>query len=765
MDVIKTDNKLSPTKDSLTPPTNMAEVTTEGTTTKQSGGGKGSSDDDPDDGSSGGGSSGGSSTAIIGAAAGGAVLLIILVIFIIIFIRRRRRENKSSDTHLYEKPVKYKTSKNKETVNEEQTHQNNPPSSDERDENPNVFTAPSGDVYAKPIKKKPTPDSEYQNGLQNDTYANMQADISAGVDESDGVKISRFLFYVEEMKKNKNFGFEKEFNELPVGQTHPWVVGRRAENVNKNKYKNNAAYDHSRVVLSGEDYINANFIQGIKSEVYIAAQGPVEETVNDFWQMIWEQDCTCIIALTNLVELGKVKCFKYWPDGETSFGEIHVKTVKTELFADYVLRYLDIKKDGRGKKIIQYHFISWPDHGVPKYPTKLLAFRHRFRALHTVSAQPIVVHCSAGIGRTGTFIALDMTLLRLIQLNEQTININETINELRNQRVNMVQTLEQYILVHNAVLETVLCGFTEIVAENLKTEIERLEQKELNKSFTGFEIEFNKLSSVCHPFAPEECMAALLQKNKSKNRDSKIYPTENLRVYLSGSKEEEDPYINATYVHSYTQARAYIATQAPLPNTINDFWQMVFEKKTVVVVMLNNMSEEKTIYPQYWPDNFNEEQKYGDLFVKMVSAETRGPIISRKFVITNKNLKAAVTEHVVRHVQFTDWPEHGVPGNHSDVMDLLDSVEEAQQRSANGAVIVHCSNGAHRTGTYLTLAIQRERLSSEHVIDIFRCIKMLREQRPQFVGNLDQYKFCYDAMLTFVESFTTYDNIPKVQKE
>ena len=123
-----------------------------------------------------------------------------------------------------------------------------------------------------------------------------------------------------------------------------------------------------------------------------------------------------------------------------------------------------------------------------------------------------------------------------------------------------------------------------------------------------------------------------------------------------------------------------------------------------------------------------------------------------------------MTEHVVRHVQFTDWPENGIPENHGDVMELLDGVE-TQQRSGNGAVIIHCSNGAHRTGTYLTLAIQRERVSTEHVIDIFRCIKMLREQRPQFVGNLEQYKFCYYAMLTFVESFKTYDNIPKVEKE
>ncbi|XP_028402750.1 receptor-type tyrosine-protein phosphatase S-like [Dendronephthya gigantea] len=764
MDVVTTDKSpttiKSQTKNSI-----ATETTTRHTTTKPVGGdgdGNGGPLDEEQDGDS----SEGPGTVIIGAGAGGGVLLIILVIFIIIYVRRRRGGNGSGNDRLYDKPVEFKKTKKKKSLDVEE--ENYPPSSDMGEENKNTITAPSGDVYAKPVKKKHRTESEggenKQNGLQTDTYANVQG--ITPDDNSNGVKITRFLFYVEEMKKNDNFGFKKEFEDLPVGQVHPWDVGRKAGNVQKNKYSNNAAYDHSRVILSGEeDYVNANFIKGVQSELYIAAQGPTDQTVNDFWRMIWEQDCTCIIALTNVVELGKVKCTQYWPDKEITFGDIHVKTVKTGLFADYVIRYLDLKKDGKGKTIVQYHFISWPDHGVPKYPTKLLAFRHRFRALHTVSTRPIVVHCSAGVGRTGTFIALDITLLRVNTLQENTINIHDAVKELRNERVNMVQTLEQYVFLHDAVLETVLCGFTETTAENLKTEIERLQQKELNKSISEFEVEFKKLASVTYPLAPDECKSALLQKNKSKNRVSNIYPTENFRVFICGTKEEEDPYINATYVHGYTHARAYIATQAPLLDTIDDFWKMVFEKKTVVVVMLNDTSEGKMTYPQYWPDEFNEEQQYGDLFVKMVSAETRGPIVSRKFVITNKSTKAAVAEHVVRHVQFTDWPEHGVPGNHSDVMDLLDSVEEAQQRSENGTVIVHCSDGAQRTGTYLTLAIQRERVRTEHVIDIFRCIKMMREQRPQFVGNLEQYKFCYYAMVTFIESFMTYDNIPKVQKK
>ncbi|XP_046857047.1 uncharacterized protein LOC124450436 isoform X2 [Xenia sp. Carnegie-2017] len=627
----------------------------------------------------------------------------------------------------------------------------------------NMTKAPSGDLYSKPDKTGKE-ESQYENRPESIAYANNQ--VYSSVNEDSGIKITRFLMYVQEMKKSDNFGFKKEFEELPTGQIHPWDVGKSAKNAKKNKYNNNTAYDHSRVILSGADsYINANLIQGIQSEVYIASQGPMADTVNEFWRMIWEQDCTSIICLTKIVEMGKVKCFQYWTDEETSFGEIVVKTRKTEMFADYVIRYLDVKKGGTTKKVTQYHFLSWPDHGVPRYPTKLLVFRQRFRAMHLVDTKPIVVHCSAGVGRTGAFIALDMSLRRISDLNQPTVNIKETVQDMRNQRINMVQTLEQYVFVYEAVLEIILCGLTEIAAQDLRTEVERLEQKELNKSLNGFEIEFNTLSSVRPSFTAEDCATSLLPENQSKNRDMNICPAENSRVYLSGAKDGEECYINATYVHGYTQAKAYIATQTPLAHTINDFWRMAFERKTVVIVMLNTISEGLESYPKYWPEKPNRELQYGDLFVELMSFESRGPIVLRKFIIRSKSTEEAVVEHVVRHVQFTRWPEHEFPKNYDVVLDLLNAVEEAQQRSPNGVVIVHCSNGAHRTGTYLTLAIQRDRIRTEHVLDIFRCIKVLREERPQFVPNVEHYRFCYYAMLAFVESFKTYDNIPKVQKE
>ncbi|XP_046857068.1 receptor-type tyrosine-protein phosphatase S-like isoform X1 [Xenia sp. Carnegie-2017] len=722
---------------------------------------------------------------VLAAAAVGAVLIIFLALLIICFLCKARR--KPISRNLYMKPLKCK----KNSKDEKHLSLN---MNEDVQGNTNVATALSDDLYATPYnadedctvtindlyavpdkvdeKKIETPFEDFytkpektrQHALE-DLYE-TKPEIYSSVDKHTGVKITRFLMYVEEMKKNESFGFEKDFKELPTGQIHPWDVGKSAKNAKKNKYKNNIAYDHSRVVLSGADsYINANYIQGIQSEIYIAAQGPTSETVNDFWRMIWEQDCTSIICLTKMVEMGKVKCLKYWSDDEITFGEIVVKTSKTEMFADYVIRYLHMEKDGEGKKVTQFHFLSWPDNDAPRYPTKLLVFRQRFRVMHCTDSRPIVVHCSAGVGRTGTFIALDMCLRHVNDLNKQTVDIKETVKKLRNQRSNMVHTLQQYTFLHEAVLEIFLCGVTEVAAQDLRTEIERLEQKELNKSLNGFEIEFNTLCSVCPSFTAEECTTSQLPENLSKNRDINICPAENFRVYLPGRKAGEECYINATYVHGYSKAKAYIATQTPLAHTINDFWKMAFENKTVVIVMLNTINECWESYPQYWPKELNNEQQYGDLFVELVSFESHVPIVLRKLIIRSKTTEKAVVEHVVRHVQFTKWSEHEFPKSYNDVIDLLNTVEEAQQRAPNGVIIVHCSNGAHKTGTYLTLAIQRDRIRTEHVLDIFRCIKVLREERPQFVPDVEHYRFCYYVMLTFIESLMTYDNIPKVQKE
>uniref|UniRef100_A0ACB8F619 Uncharacterized protein n=1 Tax=Sphaerodactylus townsendi TaxID=933632 RepID=A0ACB8F619_9SAUR len=158
----------------------------------------------------------------------------------------------------------------------------------------------------------------------------------------------------------------------------------------------------------------------------------------------------------------KVKCVRYWPDDTEVYGDIKVTLIETEPLAEYVIRTFTVQKKGYHeiREIRQFHFTSWPDHGVPCYATGLLGFVRQVKFLNPPEAGPIVVHCSAGAGRTGCFIAIDI-MLDMAE-NEGVVDIFNCVRELRSQRVNLVQTEEQYVFVHDAILEACLCGNTAI---------------------------------------------------------------------------------------------------------------------------------------------------------------------------------------------------------------------------------------------------------------------------------------------------------------
>lgn len=207
------------------------------------------------------------------------------------------------------------------------------------------------------------------------------------------------------------------------------------------------------------DYINASFIDGYKrKKEYIATQGPKPESCFDFWTMILQCKCDKIIMLTQLTEGDKIKCHKYYPElNETlNFENISIKNIKDTCQDVYQRRELLIIKSNSAtnrqykKTVVQYHFKKWPDHNCPENTVDLIKFiniiKHEKR-----STAPIVVHCSAGVGRTGTLIALDISLQKM--KDEKTVNIYEIVKKLRQQRVKMVQTLEQYKFLYKCIDE------------------------------------------------------------------------------------------------------------------------------------------------------------------------------------------------------------------------------------------------------------------------------------------------------------------------
>ncbi|XP_050798965.1 receptor-type tyrosine-protein phosphatase delta isoform X30 [Gopherus flavomarginatus] len=574
------------------------------------------------------------------------------------------------------------------------------------------------------------------------------------------IPILELADHIERLKANDNLKFSQEYESIDPGQQFTWEHSNLEVNKPKNRYANVIAYDHSRVLLSaiegipGSDYVNANYIDGYrKQNAYIATQGALPETFGDFWRMMWEQRGATVVMMTKLEERSRVKCDQYWPSrGTETYGLIQVTLLDTVELATYCVRTFALYKNGSSEKreVRQFQFTAWPDHGVPEHPTPFLAFLRRVKTCNPPDAGPMVVHCSAGVGRTGCFIVIDAMLERI--KHEKTVDIYGHVTLMRAQRNYMVQTEDQYIFIHDALLEAVTCGNTEVPARNLYAYIQKLTQIETGENVTGMELEFKRLaSSKAHT---SRFISANLPCNKFKNRLVNIMPYESTRVCLQPIRGVEgSDYINASFIDGYRQQKAYIATQGPLAETTEDFWRMLWEHNSTIVVMLTKLREmgrEKC--HQYWPAERSARYQY---FVVDPMAEYNMPqYILREFKVTDARDGQSRT---VRQFQFTDWPEQGVPKSGEGFIDFIGQVHKTKEQfGQDGPISVHCSAGVGRTGVFITLSIVLERMRYEGVVDIFQTVKMLRTQRPAMVQTEDQYQFGYRAALEYLGSFDHY---------
>ncbi|XP_029104976.1 receptor-type tyrosine-protein phosphatase S-like isoform X24 [Scleropages formosus] len=574
------------------------------------------------------------------------------------------------------------------------------------------------------------------------------------------IPISELAEHTELLKANDNLKLSQEYESIDPGQQFTWEHSNLEVNKPKNRYANVIAYDTSRVILQpiegimGSDYINANYIDGYrKQNAYIATQGPLPETFGDFWRMVWEQRTATVVMMTRLEEKSRVKCDQYWPSrGTETYGMIQVTLLDTIELATFCVRTFSLHKNGSSEKreVRQFQFTAWPDHGVPEYPTPFLAFLRRVKTCNPPDAGPIVTHCSAGVGRTGCFIVIDAMLERI--KHEKTVDVYGHVTLMRSQRNYMVQTEDQYGFIHDALLEAVACGNTEVAARSLYSYIQKLAQVESGEHVTGMELEFKRLAnSKAHT---SRFISANLPCNKFKNRLVNIMPYETTRVCLQPIRGlEGSDYINASFIDGYRQQKAYIATQGPLAETTEDFWRMLWEHNSTIVVMLTKLREmgrEKC--HQYWPAERSARYQY---FVVDPMAEYNMPqYILREFKVTDARDGQSRT---VRQFQFTDWPEQGVPKSGEGFIDFIGQVHKTKEQfGQDGPISVHCSAGVGRTGVFITLSIVLERMRYEGVVDIFQTVKMLRTQRPAMVQTEDEYQFCYQAALEYLGSFDHY---------
>nr|XP_046234708.1 tyrosine-protein phosphatase non-receptor type 12 isoform X2 [Scatophagus argus] len=245
---------------------------------------------------------------------------------------------------------------------------------------------------------------------------------------------------------------------------YPTNAGEKEENVKKNRYKDILPFDHSRVKLGlkttnqDTDYVNANFIKGMDGpEAYIATQGPLPNTVIDFWRMNWEYNVAVIVMACREFEMGRKKCERYFPvfgEKPMSFGPFIISCESEQARTDYVIRALVVEYENETRRITQFHYMNWPDHDVPSSFDSILDMIGLMREYQEHDDVPICVHCSAGCGRTGAICAIDYTwnLLKAGKIPED-FNVFRLIQEMRTQRHSAVQTKEQYELVHKAIAQ------------------------------------------------------------------------------------------------------------------------------------------------------------------------------------------------------------------------------------------------------------------------------------------------------------------------
>ncbi|XP_052902769.1 tyrosine-protein phosphatase non-receptor type 9 [Anopheles moucheti] len=313
------------------------------------------------------------------------------------------------------------------------------------------------------------PPSSASSGFSDD-------DSLAGA-EGDPKTIEQIVQMVRERGK---MGLIREYTEIKArAPDGTFTHAKLRNNLGKNRYTDVLCYDHSRVVLSQEeddpttDYINANFVDGYKQKnAYISTQGPLPKTSYDFWRMVWEQHCLLIIMTTRVMERGRAKCGQYWEPSEggiAEYGSFRLRTMSIETNEDYTVVELEIRniKTDEVRCVSHWQFTSWPDYGVPSSAKAMLNFLQRAREKQAEMVQclgdlwaghprgpPIVVHCSAGIGRTGTFITLDICISRLEDVG--TADIKGTVEKIRSQRAYSIQMPDQYVFCHLALIEYAL---------------------------------------------------------------------------------------------------------------------------------------------------------------------------------------------------------------------------------------------------------------------------------------------------------------------
>uniref|UniRef100_A0A8C0EFH7 Receptor-type tyrosine-protein phosphatase V n=1 Tax=Bubo bubo TaxID=30461 RepID=A0A8C0EFH7_BUBBB len=604
-------------------------------------------------------------------------------------------------------------------------------------------------VYWKQLRAKRTKKSSLPQEMETYSLRNVHRPIP----------IQNFKQYYEMKTASANHAFFQEFEELKeVGKEQPKVEAELPANVSKNRYPHVLPYDHSRVKLSklGEDphsdYINANFMPGYTSQQeFIATQGPLKKTIEDFWRLVWEQNVCNIIMLTVCMENGRVLCDHYWPSesAPVSYGQVRVHLLMQSSSEEWTMREFKLWHEGlqAERHVSHLHYTAWPDHGIPESTTSIMTFRELVREhiQSTKDAGPTLVHCSAGVGRTGTFIALDRLLQQMKQ--EKVVDTFGVVYALRMNRYLMIQTLSQYIFLHSCILEKILeepllsLSRTERSCPiPLKSFAQHYAQKAA-KSRVGFLREYETLLEV----VKEEASSATPSSGNQQTRpSSSILPYDRSRVKFS--LLEQGPFsglLQVWRVPGCSSSREYLAVQGPDKLTMEDFWTLVWEQDVHTILTLLPWQEKGEVASEAcWPLE-------GDsLCTKMLTIQCGAEklVYGWKCIQLKIKHEKKAKERQVQRFLYTLWSSKKQPDVQS-LVELLTAVRRCMpHRKRAGPLLLHCSGGVSQMGTVISLDCLLHQMKAERIVDVYGVTLQLTRSCCLMTPTLDQYMFLYTCI-------------------